>query len=192
MLTLLKSLILSKIDYGSVLWSPSKVSEMRRIEQLQSKFTKRIQCPGNENKDYWERLEEFNLYSIQRRFERYRIIYVWKILHGLVVNPGIEFNQNEESRIGITCKIPKYTKKIREDSFMIKGLRLFNQMPKEIREFKCIDPENQQKSTDKFKEKLDKHLSTIPDQPNLSGEYSKRMNGVTLLGERTNSLLRIN
>ena len=42
LITLLKTLILSKLDYGSVLWAPAKISDMRRIEQVLSKFTKRI------------------------------------------------------------------------------------------------------------------------------------------------------
>ena len=36
--------------------------------------------------EYSERLVSFKLYSLQRRRERYCIIYVWKIFEGLVPN----------------------------------------------------------------------------------------------------------
>ena len=191
MLTLFKTLILPKIDYCSIAWAPNKICDIRAIERIQANFTKRIKINGNNEIDYWDRLKELNLYSIQRRFERYTIIYMWKILHGLVVNPGIEFH-NEESRNGIISKIPKYTIELREGSFMVKGPKLFNSISKELREFPCINRNNSKYSILTFKKKLDKYLKTIPDQPNMAGEYTRRMDGVTLMGDRTNSILRIN
>ena len=44
---------------------------------------------GN-RRDYWERLECLGLYSIERHFERYIIIFVWKVLNGIVYNPGLK------------------------------------------------------------------------------------------------------
>ena len=192
MLTLLKTLILSKIDFCSVLWAPYKVCDMRKVEKIQANFTRWIEKPGSDTDlDYWDRLKEFNLYSVQRRFERYRIIYMSKILHAIVVNPGIEFNDNKGSRIGLTSKIPKHTIKLREESFMVKGPRLFNQLSKFLKEFPCIDIDNFKKSVDAFKKELDLYLAKIPDQPNLSGSYTQRMDAITVLGEKTNSILRI-
>ena len=191
MLTLLKVLILPRMDYCSVLWAPFKVEEIRRVEKIQSNFTKHINIPGIKEMDYWTRLKTLNLYSVQRRFERYKIIYVWKILQGLVVNPGIEFNDDLGSRTGLTCKIPKHTMNLREKSFMISGPRLFNSLPKEIRECPLKSVQDSQVSVNHFKSKLDNFLKDIPDEPNLSGDYSKRMQGINNLGERTNSIIRI-
>jgi len=90
MLTLYRALVLSKLDYCSVLWCPSDLSDMRKLERIQANFTMRMRCAKNDSgtkRDYWQRLKHLNLYSIQRRFERYSVIYVWKILHGLVHNP---------------------------------------------------------------------------------------------------------
>ena len=174
------------------LWAPYKICDMRRIEKIQASFTKWIKVEGGNNLDYWQRLQKFNLYSIQRRFERYRIIYVWKILHGMVVNPGVQFNENRGSRNGISCKIPKHTIRQREESFLVKGPKLFNNLPKEIKEFPIKYPNSQEQSIDAFKGELDKFLSKIPDEPNMGGEYTKRMTGTTILGERTNSMIRIN
>ena len=39
-----------------------------------------------ENLSYWEQLEQLRMYSLERRRERYQIIYTWRILEGLVPN----------------------------------------------------------------------------------------------------------
>ena len=75
---------------------------------------------------------------------------------------------------------------------MVKGPQLFNKLPKELREFKNFNPNQPKVAVNKFKRELDCYLSSIPDEPNISGEYTKRMTGMKTNGERTNSILRIN
>jgi len=135
MMTLYKSLILSKIDYCSVLYSPSNISDLRQLEKLQANFTMRMECAktldGN-RRDYWERLECLGLYSIERRFERYIVIFVWKVLNGIVYNPGLKFSR-KDARTGVTCEVPKISGKLREVSFRVRGPKLFNSLPKDVR-----------------------------------------------------------
>ena len=112
MIPLLKTLIIPKLEYCSVLTNPIKKSEISKIEGIQRSFTAKID--GMENLDYWERLLALNLYSLERRRERYIIIYVWKILEGQV--PNLKINKiiasgNAETRRGRVCKIPKLKKK---------------------------------------------------------------------------------
>ena len=83
MMTLFKSLVLSRLDYGSQLWSPTKIHQIITIEKIQKAFTKHIK--GFSSFSYQERLSNLKIYSLQRRRERYIIIYVWKILENLVV-----------------------------------------------------------------------------------------------------------
>jgi hypothetical protein len=73
-----KSLVQGHIDYCSQLYLPNKSSELQQIENLQRWFTKRI--PEVKNLNYWQRLKVLHMYSQQRRLERYRILYTWKIL----------------------------------------------------------------------------------------------------------------
>ena len=40
MMTLFKSLVLSRLDYGSQLWSPTKIHQIIVIEKIQKAFTK--------------------------------------------------------------------------------------------------------------------------------------------------------
>ena len=51
------------------------------IERIQQAFTKKIE--GLENLDYYQRLNECNLYSMEQRRERYMIIYAWQMLEGI-------------------------------------------------------------------------------------------------------------
>ena len=153
MKTFLKTIILPKLDYGSIVWAPIKVQDLRKIEKVQSNFTKRIQ--GLEDLDYWQRLKYLKLYSIERRFERYAVIYIWKIINKLVVNPGIEINDDFGSRTGLTVKVPKYSIQLREQSFFIKGPQLFNSLPVNVKEFPIMNENNSKLAIDAFKKKLD-------------------------------------
>ena len=88
MLTLFKSLVLSRLDYGSQLWSPHLVKHIDQLEKIQKSFTKHI--TGMPSLDYSDHLVFSKLHSLQRRRERYCIIYVWKIIEGLVPNSPIQ------------------------------------------------------------------------------------------------------
>ena len=74
LLTLFKCIVLSRLDYGSQLWSPHQIKSINKIEQVQRSFTRFI--TGMRPLSYDERLKSLHLYSVQRRFERYIIIYV--------------------------------------------------------------------------------------------------------------------
>ena len=99
-----------------------------------------------------------------RRMERYRAIYVWKIVQGLVPNCGLVVKTSD--RRGLEIEVPKLkgTQRIQtlwERSFQVSGANIFNSLPKSIRNFKSSN-------IDEFKTKLDKYLETLPDEPKLS------------------------
>ena len=97
-----KSLVQGHIDYSSQLYQPLQSSNLTRIEQIQRTFTSKI--PEVRHLSYWERLRALKMNSQQRRLERYRIIYTWKVLEGLVPNPGLEQCHSDTS--GRKCRIP--------------------------------------------------------------------------------------
>ena len=78
MFTLYKSLVMSRLEYASQIWSPYLLKHVYLIEKVQRAFTKHISGMGFLS--YSKRLEVLKLYSLQRRRERYGIIYVWKII----------------------------------------------------------------------------------------------------------------
>ena len=158
-----KTLVQGHVDYCSQLYMPSKLSELQQIEDLQRWFTRKI--PEVRNLNYWQRLKSLKMYSQQRRMERYRIIYTWKILEGLVPNCGLKFTTNE--RRGREALIPNLKgkasiKRLREQSFQVKGPKLFNTLPPSLRKITRV-------SVDEFKHHLDKYLEGIPDEPIMEG-----------------------
>ena len=158
-----KTLVQGHIDYCSQLYLPSKTSELQKLENLQKWYTKRI--PEVRNLNYWQRLGALHMYSQQRRLERYRIIYTWKILEGLAPNCGLEFHSHE--RRGRQVKVPQLkgsqsVRTLRDQSFQVNGPQLFNCLSLKLRNTSKV-------SVDEFKEKLDQFLEKIPDEPNVEG-----------------------
>ena len=167
MKTLFKTLVVPHIDYCSQLWMPIKPVEILKIEKLQKDFLNRI--PALRGNNYWEKLKILKMISLQRRQERYRIIYIWKILEGIAPNCGIVSTRQEDDRQGRKVKVPKIktgakaaAKALREQTFQVHGPQLFNILPPFLRNMtKC--------PLEIFKEELDKYLMMIPDEPSVPG-----------------------
>ena len=96
MLTLWKSMLQSRLDYCSQLYSPSSAGEIKQLENIQRSFTAKIQ--GMQERNYRERLQDLRLYSQERPRERYSIIFIWKIAMGLV--DGYSLNISDQGRRG--------------------------------------------------------------------------------------------
>ena len=165
MLTIWKSLVQSKLDYNSQLWSPADQTSISELESVARHFTSKID--GMAGLDYWERLDSLSLYSQERRRERYQIIFLWKVAQGLVQGYKSTFVQSERrGRLMVLAPLcnqaPTAVKKAKESSLQVRGARLFNSIPREIRDTVTGTPEM-------FKSKLDEWLSTIPDQPTVPG-----------------------
>ena len=146
---------------------------MEKIENLQRIYTGKI--PEVSSLNYWERLQKLKIYSQERRMERYRAIYIWKILEGISPNCGIQVINSD--RRGREIQIPqikgngKY-QTLRAGSFQVHGAKIFNSLPKSIRNLTKI-------SVEEFKLSLDKFLQTLPDEPKLPGYIPSGCNQVT-------------
>ena len=170
MLTLWKQLVLCEHDYCSQLWNPETTGDIQSLELLQRSFLRKVKTLNHLS--YWEQLRKVKLYSLERRRERYVVIYTWKILEGLVPNisegaNGITPKWND--RRGRECKVPNIRssaplriQSIRRSSFGIKGPRLFNSIPKQLRNLTGV-------TVEVFKAHLDKFLASIPDEPLIPG-----------------------
>ena len=137
LITLYKVLVIPLLEYCSVLWSPSSKGQIQSLESVQWSFLRKIR--GDNHDDYWACLKKMQVYSLERRRERYRIIYIWKILENLVPNPNGQVNSSTHIRLGRFCSVPKplHTRKWQKEfeaSLPVQGARLFNAMPKQIRE----------------------------------------------------------
>ena len=86
MLTLWKSLVQSRLEYCSQLWCPLQKGDIQMIEMVQRSFIQKI---AFHHQDYWQQLKLLKLFSLERRRERYRIIYIWRMLEEQVPNMKI-------------------------------------------------------------------------------------------------------
>ena len=175
MLKLYNSLLIPRIDYCSQLWAPHLNKDWNELESIQRRFTNIIDEVSD--LDYWSRLKALRLYSLERRAERYKIIYTWKIIENLA--PNMTSNKIEtriSERRGRYCVVPNLpntnicsakVKTIRENSFSVQGPKLFNCLPKSIRDLSGV-------SVDSFKQHLDKLLTHIPDRPGVPGYAGRR------------------
>lgn len=184
LLTLWKSLVLSRLDYCSQLWSPIKVGEMQEIEALQRTFTSHIHGLAY-FQDYWDRLITLKLYSVERRFERYSIIYAWKIIEQECLYPEPYQTTDINSRTGrkFIYYYPINSNKCRAYNTPFNRLKkAFNSLPKDLRNMSDV-------STEKFKSHLDGFLSIIPDQPNVPGYKRNRACATNLIADQYQYIL---
>ena len=176
MRTLWMSLVRPIVDYCSPLWSPKPTNygNIDRIESILRGFTKHVD--GLENLDYNARLKALNLQSIQRRHERYKIIYTYKIKVGLVPNLPLDPSDPTKSfalvftdslRGGCQCNIPNLIRHHnpaqiqRNSSFALTARDLWNCLPPWLSSISNL-------SVTKFKNCLDKFLDLFPDEPRCS------------------------
>ena len=168
-----KTLVQCHIDYCSQLYLPGKPSDLERLENLQRVYTKKI--PAVKHLDYWQRLKELKMLSQERRMERYRAIYVYKVVEGLVPNCGLEVTEGERRGREILVPKSKGTQRVqtmRERSFQVNGAKIFNSLPKSVRNITRV-------SVDDFKAKLDEYLATLPDEPKLQNYIPAMCNQLT-------------
>ena len=148
--------LLPKIDYCCQLWGPTHGKNLQKLENILKSFTRKVE--GISHLNYWDRLKFLDISSIGRRIERYRCIYTWKIVNGLAPNCNITWNISPDK--GTQCntiKVNKYYKNTRSQTFQYVGPRLYNSLPRYIRDFKG--------SKDEFKILLNEFLRKIPDNP---------------------------
>ena len=168
MLTVMKTLVQPKLDYCNQLWSPSDQATINKLEAVQRHLVGRISDKETNLLNYWEKLQTLKLYSQERRRERYQVIFLWKISQGLVSGYDVDFSM-EDGRRGRTIipkavvrTAPAVVRKARESSLAVRGAKIFNLLPQNLRSMNSDH-------IDFFKNHLDIFLSSIPDQPTLTG-----------------------
>jgi len=172
MLLLFKSYVRSVVEYCCPLWSPHLVGEITKVEGVQRTFTSKIS--GCQTLNYWERLKKLDLYSLQRRRERYMIILVWKMEHLLIPNvASLEFRQS--GRRGATCKrllgSSKYssTNTTIFNSFSSVAPAMYNLVPAQVKNCSTLPI---------MKLELDRWLQSIPDTPPTPGYLAVNRNSL--------------
>ena len=114
--------------------------DIQAFEAIQRTFTYKITEVQHLN--YWERLHELILYTLQRRRERYIIIYILKITQYMVSNingiMGHKIKTRKHPRHGTQCVIQYPTNRnpaqsLQENTITVFGPRLYNSLPNYLR-----------------------------------------------------------
>jgi len=145
------------------------VGDIQLLELLQHAYLRKIR--GLHGFSYWEQLRQLRMYSLERRRERYIAIYVWRILEGCAPNISTSHGITGQwhARRGRSCQVQLIAssashriRSIRFSSFAIKGPRILNSLPKDVRNFSGG-------TVNEFKRRLDRHLRSVPDKPLIPG-----------------------
>ena len=136
MIMLFKTYVRSITEYCCALWSPHLQCDIIMIESIQRSSTAKI--AGYKHLSYWECLKQLDLYSLQRRCERYMIILVWKIYYGEIPN-SVNISFQHSQRRGVTCLRPlggskyKSINTMRFHSFPSVASALYDVVPHDIK-----------------------------------------------------------
>ena len=120
--------------------------------------------------------------SIQRRLERYKIIYVWKAAERLVPACGISVSHGAETRLGRRVAAEgtgRGRSPFLDQAFQWQGPKLFNSVPSQIRNLSGC-------GVAFFKSQLDEYLGKIYDEPHLPGLTPR---GIDEQGMASNSVI---
>ena len=99
MKVLLQSLLVPQVEYASVVCSPFDTQNINMLENVQRLFTSRIiQYQTWDERlqkyvctvDYVDRLKDLKIYSLERRRERFIILYAYRVIIGLIQFPWFE------------------------------------------------------------------------------------------------------
>ena len=173
MMKLFNTFIKSKMEYCCVVWAPYQQNLINQLENVQRQFTSRIE--GIQELNYHERLKKLNMYSLERRRDRYMIIYGWQQIEEInenilklktswrgigrrIISKGIatQVEGRRLKRSAITSIYNSPAKRIE---------RAFNSIPNYLKNTTEV-------KTDAFKARLDKWLHEVPDLPKY-GRYAK-------------------
>ena len=122
--------------------------------------------------NYHERLKKLNMYSLERRRDRYKIIYAWQQIEGLKENiMNLKTNKNKTNRM---INNGNYIKKGTRTTRLLSKIhysplrtteRAFNSLPRKLRNKTGVN-------VDTFKRHLDRWMMQVPDLPKCNGYQS--------------------
>ena len=141
MVTLFVSHIRPILDYCSTLWNLGYLSDVRRLEGVQRRWTKEVVGLGD--LDYLGRLRVLELYSIYGRMFRADLIKIWKAFHA-DVDVGLHTifeRQIHRSTRGHQFKlsVPRCRSEIRRRFLNVRCVKAWNDLPEHVVEVDSVN-----------------------------------------------------
>lgn len=77
------TMIHPRLEHTGLVWSPSKIKDIRGLERIQRAATKLV--PSLQDLSYEQRLSRLNLPTLEQRRERGYLIAVYRMMNGLEI-----------------------------------------------------------------------------------------------------------
>ena len=126
-----KVYVLPILEYGSVVWSPCRLGEIDRLEDVQRYYTKRLESLWSLS--YEDRLKVCSLKSLELRRLWHDLILCFKIVHKLVslsFSDFFEFDPNTRTRgHSLKLRIPLARSSRRHNFFACRVTPIWNALP---------------------------------------------------------------
>ena len=152
LLPVYKSHVRSILEFGSILWHPYRICLSQLVENVQRRFSRLF--PHLRHVSYRNRLSDLNLHSLHARRLRYELIFIYKILNGLVdIDPSAFFVYSSSSslrRHSLKLIPPSSSKDYRRYFFTVDSVFHWNRMS---------DSEVQVSSVSQFKKSVISYFS---------------------------------
>ena len=128
------------VEYASCVWSPTSVSDIKKIEAVQRRFTKRLK--GLQTLSYKERLSVLNLESLELRRLHCDLVSAYKIIFGhLKIDCNQFFSISSERRTRghhyrLRCNVART--ETRRRFFAYRVVKPWNILPADIVDFTTV------------------------------------------------------
>ena len=121
------------LEYATVAWNPWLIKDIRLIENVQKRFTKRIL--SNKSLNYSERLHFLNIESLELRRIYFDLSMVYSIANSDIL-PFDDFfilNKNNTRKLhNFKLVVPKSTYDVRKYDFSNRVINVWNALPENI------------------------------------------------------------
>ena len=138
---LFQALVRPHIEYAEAVWSPFKVGDIEKIENVQRRATKQV--PTLKNMEYNERLKKLKMPTLKYRRMRGDMIEVFKIINDiydpLTTVDMFELNTTSNTR-GHSKKMKIKTSRlnVRKYTFVVRIVEIWNSLPESVIQAKTV------------------------------------------------------
>ena len=120
------------LEYACCCWNPTFAKDVRLVESVQRRFTKRI--PGLEGLSYMQRLDKLNLESLELRRLKADLCQTFKIIREcdrLEKREFFAFAANSNRGHGYKVCLPKFQTNLVRSSFSYRVIKAWNSLSHE-------------------------------------------------------------